>query len=123
MTLRKSILLIVSLCCIKFLDTGGDGSLTINSSCMVKKSRGAGNQVQRGKQKGEKVLEQRGLLHMNKTMRFIVSEGRHWIAPMSISPSFCMFFCSVEAEKGKHTFAKLTCCSKEHTKKIRCNIR
>lgn len=68
-TIRKSMLLIISLC--SLIQVEIEVSLLINSCCIEcreENSRGTGNQVQRGEQKDEKALEQRGLLHMNKTM-------------------------------------------------------
>ena len=73
-----------------------------------------GNQLQSSKQKGKEVLEQGRILDTNKTMRFIVSVGRHWIVSNINIPYCCKLFCTLQAGERKYTFGKLTCCSKEH---------
>lgn len=62
-----NILLLLFLCCIKFLYTGGGRKFSLLTQATLtagRKRELTGNKVQRGKEKGE-VLEQQRVLHVN----------------------------------------------------------
>lgn len=63
-----NILLLLFLCCIKLLYTGGGRKFSLLTQATLtagRKREVTGNKVQRGKEKGEEVLEQQRVLHVN----------------------------------------------------------